>query len=83
MRATEIKKHAAQFGNNDRGRILMAIDGSEVEVRKVQAALDAEFTNTSCEEEGDNEGEISISYMIDRNEKKDFMFAYTTAKRAV
>ncbi len=81
MRAVEVKKYAKEFGNHDAGRIMMAIDGQEAEVRKVEAILNQEFSNTTCEEEGDKAGEISISYIIDRNEKKDFMFTYNQAKK--
>lgn len=79
MRAIEVKKDGADI---KRGRILMAIDGPEAEVRKVEKILDLEFTNTRCEEDGDKAGEISISYGIDRAEKVDFMAAYKAAKRA-
>lgn len=79
MRAAEVKKHDATF---NRGRIIMAIDGQAAEVRKVEQILNRNYENTMCEEEGDNEGEISISYMIDRNDKKEFMDVYTQAKSA-
>jgi hypothetical protein len=82
MRAVEVKKHAKEFGNNDIGRIMMAIDGGEEEVRKVAAILDAEFSNTTCEDYGDKAGEISISYIINRSEKACFMVSYKAAKAA-
>lgn len=79
MRAKELVKKDQSY---NRGRIMMTVDGLEADVRKVEAELDKEFTNTQCEEEGDNEGEICISYVIDRNEKKDFMFVYNAAKKS-
>lgn len=79
MRCKElVKKH-----NERRGIICMTIDGQRVEVDHVEAALNKEFpgTNGGCEEEGDNEGEISICFFIDRNDKKDFMAVYNSAKK--
>lgn len=77
MRATELSKKGSNY---KRGLIMMTVDGTEAQVRKVEKELDKHFTNTMCEEEGDNEGEISISYEIDRNEKKEFMSVYNAAK---
>jgi hypothetical protein len=77
MRVIEIKKDGADI---KRGMILMAIDGQESEVRKVEQVLDLYFKNTMCEEDGDNDGEISISYYIDRSEKKDFLRTYKESK---
>ncbi len=78
MRAFEVKKDACF----QRGRIMMAIDGREDAVRKVEKLLNEDFRNTQCEEEGERDGEISITYVIDRSEKKDFMLAYKIAKAA-
>lgn len=59
---------------------MMAIDDQESEIRKVEAILNTQFSSTKYEEEGDKVGEISISYIIDRSEKADFMAAYKIAK---
>jgi hypothetical protein len=83
VRAVEVKKHAKEFGNNDIGRVMMAVDGGEEEVRKIAAILDAEFSNTTCEEDGDKAGEISISYIIDRSEKAYFMACYSAVFEVV
>ena len=80
MRAKELKKGDQTY---NRGRIMMTVDGLEAEVRSVEAVLNKEFSSTQYEEEGDNEGEISISYMIDRDEKAYFMDVYKKAKATI
>lgn len=79
MRCKELKKGDPTY---DRGVICMTIDGLPDEVHRVEKVLDQEFSNTYYEEEGDKEGEVSISYIIDRNQKLYFLSAYKTAKGA-
>jgi len=80
MRCKELVKHH----KDNRGVIMMTIDGLREEVEQVEKALDAEFpgANTMCEEDGERDGEISISFQIDRNEKAYFMVVYNGAKKA-
>lgn len=77
MKAYEQKKN----GCFDIGRVWMVVEGKEADVRKVEAILKKDYASDGCEDnEGD--GNISIGFVVDRNEVKDFMFDYKAAKGA-
>jgi hypothetical protein len=78
MKAYEIKKSGADI---QRGRVLMAIEGSADSVAIIADMLaDDGYPSTQCAESGDKEGEIVEFFVISRSDKADFLQAYKLIK---
>ncbi|HCI6749264.1 TPA: hypothetical protein NPP60_004933 [Klebsiella variicola subsp. variicola] len=78
MKVAEIKKGTAEI---KRGLVMMAVEGAEERCEKIVADLnDQGYPDTSCQEEGDNEGDIVIYFVIDRLEVANFRAAFRAAK---
>lgn len=83
MKAYEVAKNGSRSVMTH-GRIMMAIEGEEIEIQSVvQAMLEDGFFDqyTNCAEEGDKEGEVAHFFVIDRNEKPYFMARWKINKR--
>ena len=77
MKAYEVKKGEAEI---KRGMVMMAIEGEESKVNRIDKELSKLFDGCDYEEEGDKEGEIVVFFMVDRSEKKYFMDLYKKLK---
>lgn len=80
MRAFEVAKNGADI---QRGRVMMCVEGERESVYKVDEGLAEFYSSCDYEEEAEKDGEISVFFMIDRDEKKDFMSLYKTLKKGV
>lgn len=78
MKAYEITKGTAEI---TRGRVMMAIEGSEAKVAQIVTAMQGEgYYSTQCADMGDKDGEIIEYFMIARNAKADFVQTYKSFK---
>ena len=78
MKLTEVPKHEADI---QRGKVLMALEGSTDAVEALVEALKAEgYPSTQCADVGDNEGEIIEYFVIQRQNLADFKQTYKTLK---
>ena len=78
MKSYEITKGTTDI---TRGRVMMAIEGEETKVAQIVEAMKNEgYYSTQCADIGDKDGEIIEYFMIDRNDKKDFVQTYKSFK---
>lgn len=81
MKAQEIVKRDEQGARNS--KIMMSVEGTPNQLSSVIATLCQHWDAIDYEEEGENEGEIALFFVIDRSDKKGFMLIYKQAKKNI
>lgn len=78
MKVYEVKKGETDI---ERGRVMMAIEGTESKVQLIVELMKNEgYYSTQCAEYGDKDGELIEYFMISRADKSDFLKTYKNFK---